>query len=106
MFLVRLGEQENVEILDKAEQRKQMLKLAEEGLRASLLQVSIAIQILKLRNEIESFKARNVNLKEVEIAVLEKQLVKVFETYNISKKDQDVYFTNTEEEMCYADMNS
>jgi len=62
MFLVRLGEQENVEILDKAAQRKQMLKLAEEGLRASLLQVSIAIQILKLRNEIESFKARNVNL--------------------------------------------
>jgi len=59
---VRLGEQENLEILDKAEQRKQMLKLAEEGLRASLLQVSIAIQILKLRNEIESFKARNVNL--------------------------------------------
>jgi hypothetical protein len=106
MFLVRLGEQENVEILDKAEQRKQMLKLAEEGLRASLLQVSIAIQILKLRNEIESFKARNVNLKEAEIAVLEKQLVKVFETSNISKKDQDVFFTNTEEEMCYADMNS
>ena len=106
MFLVRLGEQENVEILDKAEQRKQMLKLAEESLRASLLQVSIAIQILKLRNEIESFKARNVNLKEAEIAVLEKQLVKVFETSNISKKDQDVYFTNTEEEMCYADMNS
>ena len=64
-----------------------MLKLAEEGLRASLLQVSIAIQILKLRNEIESFKARNVNLKEAEIVVLEKQLVKVFETSNINKKD-------------------
>jgi hypothetical protein len=45
-------------------------------------------------------------LKEAEIADLEKQLVKVFETGNISKKDQDVYFSNTEEEMCYADMNS
>jgi len=61
---------------------------------------------LKLRNEIENFKARNVNLKETEVAELEKQLAKVFEVSNISKKDQDVYFTNTEEEMCYADMNS
>ena len=61
---------------------------------------------MKLRNEIENFKARNVNLKETEVAELEKQLAKVFEVSNISKKDQDVYFTNTEEEMCYADMNS
>jgi len=42
---------------------------------------------LKLRNEIENFKARNVNLKEGEAVELEKQLAKIFETYNISKKD-------------------
>lgn len=36
-FMVRIGEQENVETLDKAEQRKVMLKSAEDSLRNSLV---------------------------------------------------------------------
>jgi hypothetical protein len=39
LFLVRIGEPENVENLDKAEARKAILKVAEESLRASLVNI-------------------------------------------------------------------
>ena len=51
-ILVRVGENQNVENLDKADARRQILKNAEDGTRASLASLMNALTIVKLSSEI------------------------------------------------------
>lgn len=65
-FIIRLGENQNVENLDKAEARKAMLKSAEDILRLSLQNLQSGLIIMKLASEIKSLKARDVNISDEE----------------------------------------
>lgn len=65
-FIIRLGENQNVENLDKAEARKAMLKSAEDILRLSLQNLQSGLIIMRLASEIKSFKARDVNISDEE----------------------------------------
>ena len=60
-FLIRLGEQENVEDLDKAGLRFQLLQTAEDGLRQSLKQLQTNFEIADLRNKISNEKQKLIN---------------------------------------------
>lgn len=105
-LLVRIGENQNVENLDKAEKRKEVLKAAEDTLRASLAQQQLAYTVLRYRFEIYDLKIRDTNTDQDALNVLESQLEKFFTDKEIQKQDQTVYFMNTEEEMCEADSKS
>jgi len=65
-LLVRIGEGQNVENLDKTEQRKTILKTAEDSIRVSLQQQQTAITILKLNAEVGDLKNRDTNTDEEE----------------------------------------
>jgi len=71
-LLVRVGEQQNVENLDKAEQRRAVLKSAEDILRASLANQQLAFTVLKLTNEINDLKVRVANTDQDQLVKLEK----------------------------------
>ena len=60
-ILVRVGESQNVENLDKADARKQILKNAEDCTRASLASLQNALTIIKLSSEIHHYKIRETN---------------------------------------------
>jgi len=59
-MLVRLGEHENVENLDKAHIRQTLLGLAEQGLRGSLKQLQANYEISDLRNKLQIEEKKQV----------------------------------------------
>lgn len=56
VFLLRVGESENVEALDKAELRVQILKAAEEQLRANLVKFALNFEVQSLQNQLTSIE--------------------------------------------------
>lgn len=56
-----------------------------------------------MTSEIKQLKALDVNNSDDNKTKLEQQLAAYFTSKDINKTDQTVYYTNTEEEMCFAD---
>ncbi len=107
MMLVRLGESENVELADKQEVRNQLLKAAEEGLRNGVLKnVQLNEEVGYLRDRLEIMGIKQIDIPETDISDAKAKLSKVYEASAITEEDQKVFYTNKEEELCYADLRS
>jgi len=85
LFLLRIGETENVERSDKAELRQQILKTAEELMRASLKKVQLAEEVAHLRSEIVSNDMREVSREEEQIIALKSKLSECYEKAGVSQ---------------------
>ena len=57
-ILLRLGENENVESLDKADLRNNLLKAAEEQYRSSLGKIALNFEVCALQQDIDENKDR------------------------------------------------
>ena len=64
LFLVRLGETENVENADKAELRQQLLKTAEELMRGSLRRIQFAEEVSYIKAELVDLKLKEFDRDE------------------------------------------
>jgi hypothetical protein len=67
LFLVRIGETENVERSDKADQRQQIARTAEELMRAVLKRVQVAEEVSHLRSELTTLQLQEVGRDEDKI---------------------------------------
>jgi hypothetical protein len=106
-LLVRVGESENVEMPEKADFRLSLLKAAEEQLRQGTLKnVQINEEVGYLRERLEQLSLKQIDIPEAEIAEVKGKLAKAYETYAVPDDDQKNYYSNKEEEMCYADRRS
>lgn len=103
LFLVRLGETENTENLEKAELRNGLLRNAEESLRTSLKQVQVAEEIAHYQHELDNLTIREINKPEEEIEKLNASLTQCFNDNQIPENEQESFYKNSEEEMCHAD---
>ena len=70
LFLVRIGETENVESQEKAELRQNLLKAAEEVMRGSLRRLQFAEEVSYLKSELAEAKMREVDRDEEKISEL------------------------------------
>lgn len=102
-FLVRLGEQENVENLDKAGLRAQLLQAAEDGLRQSLKQLQTNFEVADLQNKISNERRKLINTDQEALGKMEEQLELVFSESAVSEQDKKGFCQNAEEQMCHAD---
>lgn len=106
LFLVRIGEAENVERSEKAELRQQILRSAEELMRASLKRVQLAEEVAHVRAELAAAQLQEAGRDEEKIKALQQRLATCFEKAAVSAAAQKTYYANTEEEMCEADARS
>jgi hypothetical protein len=106
VFLVRLGESENVENADKADLRLQLLKAAEELLRGSLRRVQLAEEVSYLQADLHALKLKEIDREEDRQTKVSEQLAQCFERAGISAEAQEGLYANAEEEMCPADSRS
>ena len=102
-FLVRLGEQENVEDLEKAGLRAQLLQTAEDGLRQSLKQLQTNYEVADLQGKISNEKQKLINTDSEALSKMEEQLATIFSDGGVSETDRTGFYQNTEEQMCQAD---
>jgi hypothetical protein len=79
LFLVRLGESENVEAPEKADFRMQLLRQSEETLRSILRSVQFNEEINYLKDKLENLLVKEIDVPELEIADLRARLAKCFE---------------------------
>jgi hypothetical protein len=84
VFLVRLGESENVENADKADLRLQLLKAAEELLRGSLRRVQLAEEVSYLQADLHALKLKEIDREEDRQTKVSEQLAQCFERAGIS----------------------
>ena len=105
-FLARLGEQENVEDLEKAGLRSQLLQAAEDGLRQSLKQLATNFEVADLQNKISNEKLRLINNDPEGLKTMEDRLTTIFTDSAVSEKDRNGFYQNSEEQMCHADAQS
>jgi hypothetical protein len=106
-LLVRIGESENVEAPEKGELRLQVLKASEESLRTGILKnMQANEEVGYLRDRIQQLSIKQIDIPEQEIADLKAKLQKAYEGYQIGDEEQKNYYSNKEEEMCYADRRS
>lgn len=106
LFLVRIGEHENVENLDKADLRNQLLKAGEEQLRQSLAKFAFNYEVQSVQNDIVECAERISETRESDVQRLRDSLTAVFESAAIPAKDRKGLYENTEEHMCFADRQS
>jgi len=106
VFLIRLGESENVELPEKADFRVQLLRTSEENLRQVLRSLQFSEEINYVKDRLESLSLKEIDVPEQEIGDLKARLAKCFETQGVSDEDQKSLYANKEEEMCYADRRS
>ena len=106
LFLVRVGETENVVNQEKAESRLNLLKTAEEIMRGSMRRLQFAEEIAHIKAELTSFKMREVDKKEDKVEQLTTQLAQAFERAATTPEAQQGFYSNSEEEMCHADRRS
>jgi hypothetical protein len=103
-LLVRLGESENVEMPEKQDLRQQLLKAAEEGLRGGVLKaMQVNEEVTYLRERIEQLSLKQIDIPEQELADLKARLQRAYEAAAVPEEEQRLYYSNKEEEMCYAD---
>ena len=103
--MTRIGETENVKSSDKAELRMSLLKAAEDVLRASLKRLQLAEEVKHIQSELGKLKAREINTDEEGIERFTAELKATFERANVQGEAQ-AYYSNSEEEMCFADTRS
>ena len=104
--MLRVGGPENVEKLDKADLRKDILRSAEEQLRAGLKRVQLAEEIAHYLNKLKALETKEVDREEAAIAELKETIAKCFASAGVTQEAQDTYYRNSEEEMCFADARS
>ena len=104
---VRFGESENVEAPEKGDLRMQLLKAGEEAIRQGTLKnVQVNEEVGYLREKLELLSLKQIDSPDAEIADVKTKLAKCNETYAITDEDQKTYYSNKEEETCYADRRS
>ena len=59
-----------------------------------------------MKEKLELLSLKQIDIPDAEIADVKAKLAKCYETYAIPDDDQKNYYTNKEEEMCYADRRS
>lgn len=106
LFLARIGETENVESSEKAEQRKLLLTTSEEVMRASLKRIQLAEELAYIKGELAAAKAMTLDRDEARITALGEQLAACYERAAIPADLQETLYESTEEEMCLADQRS
>ena len=79
LFLIRLGESENVEAPEKADFRVQLLKQSEENLRNILKSVQFNEEIQYCKDKLESLQIKEIDVPEQEIGDLRARMAKCFE---------------------------
>ena len=105
--MVRVGESENVEAPEKGDLRLQLLKAGEESLRNGILKnMQANEEITYLRDKLEQLTLKKIDIPEAEISDLRSRLAKCYEANTINEDDQKNFYSNKEEEMCYADRRS
>jgi hypothetical protein len=70
LLIIKISETENVENLEKAEQRSTLLKTAEELMRGSLKRIQLAEEVSHIKAELEEQKVKQVERNEARIAEL------------------------------------
>jgi hypothetical protein len=104
LFLIRLGENENVESQDKAHIRNQLLALGEAGLRSTLKTLQLNLEVSDLNNTISNELKKDIGVDDELIQSLKSKLTELFASNEIGEQDQDTLYKNTEEQMCFADV--
>lgn len=92
LFLARIGETENVESTEKAEQRKALLTTSEEVMRASLKRIQQAEELAYVKGELVAAKSMVVDRDEAHITALEEQLAACFERAAIPAELQETLY--------------
>ena len=103
LFLVRIGEKENVENLDKASLRSGLLQAAEHGLRNCLRQLQVNFEVSSIQEKIKTERQKTITVNTELIESLNSNLTQIFEKLQISKDEVKGLYANTEENICYAD---
>jgi len=70
LFLVRIGETENVDVLDKAELRQNLLKTAEDLMRGSLRRIQFAEEVSHIKADLVDLKLKEVDRNDEKIQAL------------------------------------
>ena len=63
-------------------------------------------EVAYLREKLETLSLKQIDIPETEINDLKQKLAKCYEGVAASDDDQKNYYSNKEEEMCYADRRS
>ena len=63
-------------------------------------------EVAYLREKLETLSLKQIDIPETEINDLKQKLAKCYEGVAASEDDQKNYYSNKEEEMCYADRRS
>ena len=79
LFIIRLGESENVEMPEKADFRNGLLKQSEDALRIILKSLSVQEEISYMQNKISKLKIKVFNKPEDEINEWQQRLKAVFD---------------------------
>ena len=87
LFLVRLGESENVEAPEKADFRVQLLKSGEDSLRNILRSLQFNEEVMYVKDKLEQLTLKEIDIPEVEIGDLKSKLGKCFETNGVSEEE-------------------
>jgi hypothetical protein len=83
-----------------------LLKTSEESLRTILKNLSLAEEISYVKDKYETISQKVIDVPEVEVSDAKARLAKCFLDSAVSEEDQKQYYSNKEEEMCYADRRS
>lgn len=81
------------------------MKAAEDVLRASLRRLQLAEEVKHIQSELGKLKAREINTDEERIERFTAELKATFERANV-QEEAKAYYSNSEEEMCFADTRS
>lgn len=85
--MIRLGEPENVENLDKSALRTGLLQSSEQGLRAILRHCQLNYEIGEIQEKIRTEKQKKIGNDQAEIDRLSQKLTKIFEDNSVSESD-------------------
>ena len=106
LFMVRLGEPENVENLDKSDIRINLLQQGESGLRNCLRQLQLNYEISEIQEKIRAEKQKVIAVNSGLIESLVQKLKEIFENAGITDAEISTVYSNTEEEISFADKQS
>ena len=65
--------------------------------------MSVAEEVFYVKDKYESLSLKEIDIPEQDISDTKIRLSKVFEGAGIPDEEQKLYYSNKEEEMCYAD---
>ena len=99
--MVRLGEPENVDNLEKSALRTGLLQMGEAGLRNSLRQLQVNYELAEIQEKIRAEKQKTIAVNQELIESLSAKLQQLFDSAGIGEAEINTLYQNTEEQVSF-----